>query len=69
MAVRVKLNALDKNSSASHSKFIEVESVADFLKQEKQFEDHEVPFTRFYFDHEVDDDGSNLAAEIEDNNI
>jgi hypothetical protein len=63
-AIRVRLNALDKDSSASFSKYIEVKSVDDFTKQENDF-DKEVPFSRFYFDHEVDHDGSALADEIE----
>ncbi len=64
--IRVRLNAFDKDSSESFSKYIEVKSVKDFIKQEGAF-DKEVPFSRFYFDHEVDHDGSPLADEIESN--
>jgi len=64
--VRITLNAFDKDSSASFSKPIEVKSVDDFLMQQHDF-DMEVPFSRFYFDHEVDHDGSRLADEIERN--
>jgi hypothetical protein len=66
MSVLVKLNALDKNSSAAFSMNIFADSVEDFFQKEKQFES-EVPFSKFYFDHEVDHDGSKLAADLEDN--
>lgn len=64
--VRCQLNAFDRDSSASHSLFIEATSVADFKAQEKKFEDA-VPFRRFYTDHEVDfSDNLSLADEIDD---
>jgi len=40
-----------KDSSAAFSKSIEIESFEDFDKAEKEFE-NEIPFCRFYTEHE-----------------
>ena len=49
--MRVKLNAFHKDSSASYSKSYEVSSYGGFLKVCAEFE-AEVPFSRFYTEHE-----------------
>ena len=48
---RIRLNAFHKDSSASYSKTVEVKSLARLRKAEKEFE-QEVPFSRFYTEHE-----------------
>ena len=50
-SARIRLNAFDKNSGASYSKLVTVFNVKEFIEQEDIF-DKEVPFSRFYFDHE-----------------
>lgn len=62
---RVRLNAFDKDSSGSHSLTIEATSLEDFKAQEAKF-DAQVPFSRFYFDHEVQDGDDALVTELED---
>jgi hypothetical protein len=63
--VRCRLNAFDRDTSASLSQSIVVFSLADFKKQEAAFEKM-VPFRKFYFDHEVDFVGGclSLAGDI-----
>lgn len=61
MPIRVRLNAFDKDSSGSHSLIIETTSLDDFKTQEKSFE-AAVPFSRFYFEHEVlEEEGDDVA--------
>jgi hypothetical protein len=48
----IRLNAFDKDSSGSYSETVEVSSLDELKAKEKVF-DGAVPFTRFYFDHEV----------------
>jgi hypothetical protein len=57
---RIRLNAFDKDSSANFSKTIEISSLTDFMEQETTF-DGEIPFSRFYFDHEFLDGDEDLA--------
>lgn len=49
--MRIKLNALDRDSSGSHSKEVIVGSMDKFREEAKAFEG-EVPFPRWYPDHE-----------------
>lgn len=64
LTARIRLNAFDKDSSESHSRTIEVDSVQDFLNQRERF-DKDVPFSRFYFDNEVLDGDDELITELE----
>ena len=49
---RIRLNAFDKDSSASYSKTVGSESTITLLAEIRLFEE-EVPFSRFYRDDEV----------------
>jgi hypothetical protein len=59
METVIKLNALDKNSSGSFSRTIKVETVEDFQREEREFE-QDIPFSRYYFDHEFLSGDENL---------
>lgn len=60
----IRLAAFDKDSSGSHTLIIEATSLEDFKKQEAAF-DAQVPFSRFYFDHEMLDGDEDLLDTIE----
>lgn len=60
----IRLAAFDKDSSGSHTRTIEATSLEDFKKQEAAF-DAQVPFSRFYFDHEMLDGDEDLLDTIE----
>jgi hypothetical protein len=60
---RIRLNAFDKDSSANYSKTIEVSGLTDFTEQETTFAG-EVPFSRFYFDHEFLDGDEGLFNQL-----
>lgn len=60
---RVKLNALDKDSSGSFSEFAEGNTVEELQKAEKDFESR-VPFSRFYFDHEFEEGDEDVFEEF-----
>lgn len=49
--MRVRLNAFHKDSSASYSKPVKVNSREDLEEKMKDF-DAEVPFSRWYYEHE-----------------
>lgn len=49
---RIKFNALDRRSSASYSKTVEVKDVEE-LKKESDIFDNEVSFSKFYRDSEI----------------
>lgn len=52
--MQVRLNAFHKDSSANYSKTVEVSSMEELAKELKTF-DSEVPFLRWYDDHEAAD--------------
>ncbi len=59
----IRLNAFHKDSSASYSKTIRVSYVADFLNNLSEFE-NEVPFSRWFDDHEYVDGDETLIDKI-----
>ena len=67
--IRFRLNAFDKDSSASYSESIEANTLKTFQKAVKTFEAI-VPFSRFYTEHEVTDgdvtQGEKWIATVED---
>ena len=68
--MRIKLNAFDKTSSASYSKMVDAENYNEFLTLCAGF-DTEVPFHRFYTDHENETEFSvvNQWIRDEDNGV
>jgi thiamine phosphate synthase YjbQ (UPF0047 family) len=62
--MQVRLNAFHKDSSASYSKTVEVNSQEELAKEMTAF-DSEVPFSRWYYEHEAADD-DNMTAHLLD---
>lgn len=65
--MEIRLNAFDKDSSASHSNLVMVSNKEELLAEFKRFSE-EVPFHRWYTDHEnVDgsDETDQLLKEVE----
>jgi len=63
--MRVKFNALHKDSSACYSEVAEVETKEQYLAAEKEF-CARIPFTRFYTDHENESGEPELNDWIEE---
>jgi hypothetical protein len=62
---RVRMNAFCKDSSRHYSETVNVSSLDMFVAEEKKF-GSDVPFSRFYYEHEVlESDDEMLEMQLE----
>jgi hypothetical protein len=64
MITTIRFNAFDRNSNASFSETVRVQSSDEIMEREKEFEGR-VPFKKFYFDHEFVDGDEKVFDRLE----